>query len=416
MRLERVVPAVAIVLSLLASSAPALATSGASAEILSPGEGATIGANAPVEIRYVAANGTWPRHLYGHLTLDGEWAGGFSVMPLPGPGGPVFRATLRAEAFAAGPHALGAVVFTDEAPPVTTPEVQVVLDLPARVAASAWYDVDARRLHVATNVTDEAPVVVALSAGANGTQETFLGERELVLSVAHAPGNYTAKLVARDSLNQTTSLALAYVVGDRPADVEILEALYEVGGILRLRAGATDADGGLRGISITTPLGSGFAVQPSNGSWEADVRVSPRLGTHNGTLTTKDAYGGTTSVPFSFVVGGAREVIFEREVSVEFGAHGNLLVPFLPRVHEGLIEICVQGCRMNTTHVGSALVATVWEGVALTGPQAPRVCASTGVNRWCPFEIQNPAGWNLDLVWAQAYHHHVLVRVSGVRV
>ena len=346
MRLERVFPALAIVLSLLASAAPAVASSGPSASILSPTDGATVGPGAPITVEYRG----WSlsaTHLAGYFLLDGEWAGGFTrVLPHANASsnGTRFDAGLDAADLASGAHALQVVVFTETDAPMTSEPVGIVLDHPPRVTASAWYDLGERALHVLADVIDEDVASVNLTVGKNWTAASFVGTQELVLPVGLGPGSYVARLNATDMRGAWTEVSIPFTVGDRPAQVEILEARYEIGGWLVFSASATDADGGVRHATVAA-LGSSAPTWPRNGTWEARVGIAPRLGVHNGSFTTVDAWGGKTTTPFTFAVGGEREVVFEREIVTQDGAYADHFRSALGGVLDGRIEICPGSCE-----------------------------------------------------------------------
>lgn len=416
MRLSRVVPAVALALALFAPSIPlAAASHGASVAIVSPGEGVAVGVRGNVTLHAAGFHGGVAQ---GYLMLDGVWAGSLASTPVV-PGGTTFSATLNATGFAAGAYALTARVFTMTDAPVDSAPVAVVLDLPPVVSASAAYDLDARALHVVASVEDEGLANVTLRAGSSSVSARFVGTQELVLPLARSPGNYTARLSAVDALGQNTTITVAYEVGDREAEIEIIEVTYLMGDLLRVAVRASDPEG-LKSVAANTSLGGGrdLNYDDETGQWSALLRIDARIGDHTGVVTTRDVHGGTSNATFSFTLGGPREVLFERTVTTDMGLYVDAIELFLPRVHEGRIEICLDGvCSGDAYWLGTQVEAVIFEGIALPGPQQPRVCTSPRLYATtCAFDIRNPGGWNLDIAWQQVGRLDVTVRVSGVRI
>lgn len=410
MRLERVVPAVAIVLFL--STLPAVASEGGpSATVVAPAEGATIGPRENVSIEYT--NPT-PGPVSGYLTLDGAWAGSFGT-PISPAGTVRIRAQLNATGFASGAHLLSAHVYTNATAPVDAPPVSVVLDHPPAVSAVATYDLDARVLRVSVGVEDEGPTppTVNLSERNVSVQRAFVGTEELALPVVHGPGSYTARLRAVDARNQSTQLDVPYTVLDRPAALELLEASYAVGGFLTVDVAGSDADGGIRSMHVWA-MGHNATMEAANGSWRIRLGVEPQLGEHAGEVVAKDAYGGQTTLPFTFVIGGPREVIFERTIRTTTGSYENVDLLYLPRVHDAVLEICVQDCASNVTYVGAGLVVAMMEARTASGAQ--ETCISRGDSVRCEFDTRYASGWPLDLAWKQQASTTITVRVSGIRV
>ena len=390
---------------------------GASATILRPTSGATVGERGNVTFEYAGYHAVQAQ---GYLTLDGEWAGAFTALLRPPQLGvpTTINATLNATGSASGARQLGVHVYTANDTPVDAAPVAIVLDRAPSFTATATYDPDARALRVAMQVQDDgasAPVV-RVAAGDQVRNASFTGAGEIVLPVAHRPGNYSANVSVTDDLGQAASAKIGYVVGDRAAEVDVLVARYEIGGRLVVRANVVEPDGGVSSAWVQTPLGVGD-LQWANGTWSGDVQVRPALGTHTGRIVVQDAYGGESQHPFTFVIGGEREVLFERRVVTDVGAHGNIAMPFLPQVLNGTIEICVNACDPRVLYGNGGVVSvTIWEGAAVTGPQAPRACVSLSTARTCGFDIRNPGGWNADIVWAQMDRATITVRISGIRV
>lgn len=415
MRLERIVPAVAIILFL--STLPNVASEGVgSVAIVAPTEGAAVGPRERVTLEVAGMPSL--ATIYGYLTLDGEWAGSFTAMPMPGPDARRFNATLNATGFASGAHVLSAVAYTNESGPVEAPPVSVMLDLPPVVTAIATYDLDARALRVSVTVEDEGPTPPTLNLSEKNVsvERAFIGMEELVLAIRHGPGSYAAQLNVKDARGQNASVRLAYEVRDRAATLEVLEATYVVGGRLLLRAAGDDLDGGLRSILVRTPLGNG-ALRMENGTWVGNVSLNPRLGTHNATLVAEDAYLSRTTLDFTFTIAGPREVVFERTITTTAGSYSNVDADiYLPRVHEGMIEICVNACGNDTIYVWPRSAVVVAAIEARTPDGARTTCIAYDRGQTCTFDTRAASGWPLDLAWQQNGDLTVTVRVSGVRV
>lgn len=354
MRLERVASALAIVLFLLAAIGPsAFAASPASATIVSPGEGATVPATSMVRIHY-AGYTAGAQNVSGYLMLDGEPAGTFfaKTSPTSPANGTTFDATLRGAGFASGAHALSARVFTERDGPVDTPPIAIVLDTPPTISdLSVAYDHDARRLLVEATVTDDGGAsLVWLASGLQRVNATGEGRVALSLYAPRGAGTYDAALGANDSHGQASVIRFTYDVVDREADLEVLEASYQLGGQLLVSGTVLDRDQP-SWMQITTPLGNGYA-NVANGSWSSTFNVTPKLGTFNGTVTTWDAWGGSTQAPFTFTIHGASEILFERVVTTGIGAHADESSISIPGMLGGTIEICVEVC--NATDAGPA--------------------------------------------------------------
>lgn len=343
MRLDTLAPAVAIILLAAGAAGPlAQAATPPTATITSPSEGATLTETGVVRISY---SGYSPaaQNISGYFMLDGEPAGTFNAR-IASPNGTVFNASIAGAGSSSGAHALTARVFTDVDNPVDTPSVTILLDKRPTIADLAYsYDLDARRLHVSATVTDDGGSSnVQLRSGKNTTNATASGPIELVLAAPRHVGTYNATLEAQDSAGQVARASFTYVVADREAQLTIDNLVYERGGWLHLSGSADDADG-LRSLHVSTPLGSGYASL-ANGSWSASIRVTPRLGSFNGTLLASDAWSGSTAMPFTFEIGGEVETIYERSVTTDNGTYQNYASLDLPAVLGGAFEICVGDC------------------------------------------------------------------------
>lgn len=418
MRLSRVVPAVALALVLLAPSIPVVAAShGASATLRSPATGETVPVRASVTIEVSGFHGSM---VQGYLMLDGAWAGSLPTMRIVPGNATTVTAKLNASGFARGGYALTAHVYTMDDAPVTTPPVAITLDTPPVVTAAAIrYDLDERALHVLATVDDGSIPKVELRAGTAKVNASFLGTQELVLPLARSPGYYTAFLSAVDALGQDATVAVPYIVDDRAADIRVLEVAYLMADRLRVVVAAKDPDG-LKRVEAQTSLGGGRHLNYDNATdtWTAELRIDARLGHHVGTLQTRDAHGGVTSLSFAFWIGGPREVLFERTVRTDRGAYVDLINLYLPRVHEGRVDVCLDGvCNGAPYWIGTQVEAVIRESLPFPGQPQPRVCTAPRVDTSsCEFDIRNAAGWNLDIAWQQLGHLDVTVRVSGTRI
>lgn len=417
MRLSRVVPAVALAFALFAPSISLVAAShGASATLLSPAPGAAIRVDASVVIQVSGFHGS---AIQGYLMLDGAWAGSLPMMAIVPGNTTTVTVGLNATGFAPGPYSLSAHVFSGNDAPVNTPAVAITLDTPPAVAASGKYDLDERRLRVTATVEDESAPAVELRAGTAKVNASFVGTHEFVLPLTRSPGNYTAQLSAVDALGQNTTLAVPYTVHDRAADIRIIEITYLMADRLRVVVAASDPDG-LRRVDADTTLGGGRHLKYDNetDTWSAELRINASLGDHAGTIQTRDAHEGTTNVSFAFSIGGPREVLFERTIATDKGAYMDVINLFLPRVHEGRVEVCLDGvCSGAPYWIGTQVEAIIRESLPFPGQPQPRVCTAPRlVATSCEFDIDNAAGWNLDLAWQQVGYLEVTVRVTGIRV
>lgn len=401
----------AVTLAAFAGS-PAGAAGTPSATILAPGAEEIVSATSAVSIAYAGYSAS-AVNISGYLMLDGEAAGTFTIR-VASPNGTTFDAHLDANGFASGSYQLSARVFTDRDNPVDTPAVPIGIDLPP-VVEDTWhaYDLDARKLTIGVNVTDDhGDVLVRFATGANRSTNLVRGAFNVTLPAARPEGVYKAYVNATDGWNHTVRVAFDYAVLDREAALVVTEATYIIGGKLRISGSVSDPDGAPR-LVVRTPLGDANLTADASGAWSVLLDVTPQLGTFAGNVTSADPWGGNTSAPFTFTVGGARETFLERRIATQTGAYADELRASVPRVLGGLVEICIDACNALTN--GTVASPPEQAAVVVRVGNATSVCDAVGADRTCEFSTQLSTT-PIEIAWAQGPSRMVTVRISGVRV
>lgn len=407
----------AISIALLVAAFPAFAGAGSATIVfMDIADGAHLRDLTFARLRLTNANGTWAG---GYLTIDGQWAGNLSVAAHWSHNETwILVGQVRTSGFPDGTHTLSANVTTDVEWWVWEPALRVEIDRPpSLVLLDSHFDHHLRR--VVANVTawdgGQDMTVTLASLGANSTA-TFNGTRELALPLDPPPGWHDAYVQAIDARGQSAWASFSYRVENTPTWFQSVEATYVIPDALFVRAQLSDHEG-VRNVSVTTPLGGGaLSYDHVNGTWRASLPVQGRIGTFTGTITARDMYGGNTSTNFSFTIGGPREVLFERTIVTGTGIHVDALDQYaFPRMHDVLIEICVEDCSGNTTYLGTTILVTANEG-GTADPEGHRCANPVTLGSDCAFDIVNTGNWFLEVHWKQIGQIEATVRVTGVRV